>query len=77
MNNNDKKKHLVAFKRSVGLNIWKAIDQSGLSRDFVAEKMGVTLRTVNYWQSGQKTPSIDNFYLLCRLLDVSLESLLG
>ena len=76
MNNNDKQKDLVALKRKIGLNIWQAIEQSNLPREYVAERLQVTKRTVGYWQSGEKLPSIERFVLLSQLLGVSLEGLL-
>jgi transcriptional regulator with XRE-family HTH domain len=76
MNNNDKKKLLLATKKEIGFNIWKAIEQSNLPREYVAEKLQVNTRTVNYWQSGTKLPTIEKLILLCELLEVSLEGLL-
>lgn len=69
-------KQQISDKNDLGLAIWKAIEKSGLPRDYIADKLGVTLRMVNYWQAGKKQPSLVKAVQLARLLKCSLDSLL-
>lgn len=73
MQNNNKG---LSSKSDIGLSIWKAIESSGLPREFIAEKMGVTTRMVNYWQTGLKQPSLVKAVQLAQLLKCTLDDLL-
>jgi ribosome-binding protein aMBF1 (putative translation factor) len=66
----------LSDKSDIGLAIWNAIEKSGLSREYVASRIGVTLRMVNYWQTGTKQPSLVKAVQLAELLDCTLDSLL-
>ena len=74
-------KNQLSSKADIGLAIFSAIEKAiekepGLTRDFVAWKLGVTLRMVNYWQSGTKQPSLAKAVQLAEVLDCTLDSLL-
>ncbi len=71
----------LSSKSDIGLAIFHAIEQaiaqdSGITRDFIAYKLGVSLRMVNYWQAGTKQPSLAKAVQLAELLGCTLDSLL-
>jgi len=42
-----------------------------------AKRVRVSRRQVAYWVAGANTPSLETFLLICRVLDVSADKLLG
>ena len=55
----------------------EAIRQSGLSQKAIAEKVGIHRSTVNKYIRADKFPSIDTFVILCRVLGISSDVILG
>ena len=49
----------------------------GLSQDELAEKVFVTRQAVSRWETGETVPSTDTLKELSRVLDVSMNALLG
>lgn len=49
----------------------------GITQKQVAEALGVTERTVSYWESGKHPPrlSLPQIKALCRLLELPIEDL--
>lgn len=76
MTNSTNVKYSLVTKREIGLRIYQAIEKSGWPREQIAARLSVSLRTVNYWQSGLKLPGIPKTVELARLLNISLDSLL-
>jgi len=50
---------------------------SGLSMKEIAEKIGVTPEMVTQYKTTQKLPSVETLALLCKVLDVSADYILG
>lgn len=50
---------------------------SPLSYADVARKLGITKPTMSMYKSGKALPSLETFNLLCDVLDVSADFLLG
>jgi len=75
MTNSKVNKELVT-KRELGWRIYHAIARSGWPREEIAARLNVSLRTINYWQSGEKLPGVSKTVELARLLNISLDSLL-
>lgn len=73
---NSKVNQELVTKRELGWRIYQAIEKSGRPRDEIAARLNVSLRTINYWQSGGKLPSLTKIVELGNLLNVSLDSLL-
>ena len=48
----------------------------GLSQSALAAAVGVSTRTVKYWEHGQRTPNATSLLALARHFDVPPESLL-
>ena len=47
------------------------------SQKEIAEKLGIDKGNVSKWKKGENIPSLEVFYELCRLLEVSADYLLG
>ena len=48
----------------------------GISQSALAAAVGVSTRTVKYWEHGQRTPNTASLLALAQYFDVPLESLL-
>lgn len=71
----------LSTKGDIGLAIFNAIENairldSGITREYIAWKLNVSLRMVNYWQSGEKMPSLAKAVQLAEVLNCSIDSLL-
>lgn len=51
--------------------------QKGLSQDELAEQVYVTRQAVSRWENGETVPNTETLKLLSRVLDVSINTLLG
>ena len=51
--------------------------KSGLSQEELAQKVLVTRQAVSRWETGETVPNTDTLKLLSRVLDVSINTLLG
>lgn len=48
-----------------------------LTQDQLAERLGVTRNTIQFWESGIKTPTQDHMILLSKVFDCDIEHLYG
>ena len=55
----------------------EALKYSQLSQVQLAEELKVNKATITNYKKGKIVPSLDTFFELCRLLDVSADYLLG
>lgn len=55
----------------------EARTKRGLGQKEVAYKLGVTQPTISDWESGRKTPTLDNIKALAKLYGVSLDYLVN
>ena len=51
--------------------------KNGMSQDELAEKVFVTRQAVSRWENGETIPNTETLMLLSKLLDVSINTLLG
>lgn len=58
-------------------NIVKLRVMNGLSQDDLANKIGVSRQTIHKWEKGITSPKGDNLNLLCEVLEISTDQLLG
>lgn len=58
-------------------NFRKYREEKGVTQQFVALSLGVKAPSVNEWESGKSNPNLKNLIALARLLDVSIDRLLG
>ena len=55
----------------------EALKLSPLSQMEIAEKLGVNKATITNYKKGKISPSLETFYELCKILDISADYLLG
>lgn len=51
--------------------------QKGMSQDELAEKVFVSRQAVSRWENGETVPNTETLKLLSKVLDVSINTLLG
>lgn len=56
--------------------LYRLRKEAGLSQKELANKIGVSQASINYWEKGQRTPSISMVTLITDYFNVSLENLL-
>lgn len=49
----------------------------GLTQKQLAEKLNIDPANITNWKTGRNIPSLEIFYELCKILDVSADYLLG
>ena len=57
--------------------IFELRTKRGLSQDELAEKIFVTRQAVSRWENGETVPNTETLKLLSKLIDVSINTLLG
>ena len=60
-----------------GETLYKLRQQKGLSQKELAEQLEVAQASINYWEKGQRTPSIDAAKKISDFFDISLDDLTG
>ena len=63
-------------KSKVARNAYRMIAESRQPIEVVALSLGISERTIYYWQEGKRSPSLDTVYGLSQLFKVSMESIL-
>lgn len=58
-------------------NLRRAREKKGLSQKYIAASLCVSAPTVSEWESGRKTPTVDNLIRLSDLIGASVDYLLG
>ena len=48
-----------------------------LSQEFVADKVGISRRTLAYYESGERIPNADNLILLCNFYSLDINKLIS
>ena len=61
----------------IGKYILKKRKELNLTQEQLAEKLGVTNRSVSRWENGKTLPDLSIFRLLCETLNITLEELLS
>ncbi len=70
----NKEKEIVAYlpngldMQASCMEVGKAINESGLSDRYLAERLGVTVQSINRWRHGHAFPDVENLYLLSRIV---------
>lgn len=52
-------------------------ESAGLTQKEVAIALKISVQSVSYWETGERTPSLDNAVALCELFRCSMNKLLG
>ena len=53
------------------------LKSSALTQKEIAEKLHIDAANITNWKKGTNIPSLEVFYELCKILDVSADYLLG
>lgn len=61
--------------RTLGPNLQRVRERRKATQERLAEKLGVSPRTIQYYECGKKTPSLRTFVKLCDALRASLDDL--
>ena len=64
-------------ENSLSKNIVAARKQAGLTQNKLAELVGVSLRTVQRWESGEREPFLREFFKIVKATKVTSEDLLS
>ena len=64
---NDKYTYNIDF---VSLNIKLHRMKKGYTQEELAELIGVSRNTIQFWESGKRLPSILNYFWICFYLDI-------
>lgn len=68
---------LMFDQQRIGANIMKARKAKGYTQMTLADALGVSFQAVSNWERGQTCPDIANLSALSRVLDISIDELLG
>ena len=60
-----------------GERLSEELKASGITQKELAQKVNVDPSNITNWKKGLNFPSLEMFYQLCRVLDVSADYLLG
>jgi CheY-like chemotaxis protein/DNA-binding XRE family transcriptional regulator len=60
-----------------GESLKKIREEKGLSQQKLAKKLSVAQSTVGMWESGKRTPKLDEIHRLARMLNITVNRLLG
>lgn len=52
----------------------KLMKERGIRRKALAERIGVSVKSVEHWESGRNRPSIVNVIAMSKLFDMTIES---
>ncbi len=74
---NMRHQHLININLELtGKKLKKAIENSKYEETELADYFKVSVRTIKYWKSGDRLPSLDNFFYLSKILDTNIENLI-
>ena len=69
---------LKVDKRATGLNIYRLLENSRLTKEEIAEFLELNSPRVIYdWMNGNKLPSTENLFNLAKLFNVQVEDILA
>ena len=72
----DSRKESAIIKKSLGEVLKTHRTKNKMTREFVAEAVGVSRQSVSKWEQGISDPSTSNLFALAKLFGVSVEDLL-
>lgn len=62
---------------NIGIRLRELRNRTGLSQEYVSQKLGVSLQTISKWENGRSLPEISNLAPIASLFHVSVDELLG
>lgn len=69
--------HLSALRKEIGLRLRGAMKAFPISQNGMARVLGVSSGTVSGWVNGRTQPSLEQFAVMCHLLQASANDILG
>lgn len=67
---------MTQFDEDLGKALKECRKKKGLTQLYVAEKMHVSKMTISHWESGKRSMTAENLKRYCKVLDVSVQSIL-
>jgi tellurite methyltransferase len=67
----------MTMRKILAGNIARYRKEQGLSQDALGEKLGITFKAVSKWETGQAIPDTVLLPELARILNISVDKLLG
>jgi transcriptional regulator with XRE-family HTH domain len=64
-------------RKQLAINIRKYREAAGMTQKELAEKMGLVVSSISYWESGKSSPSAGQAYQLCDLFGVQPTVMFG
>lgn len=61
----------------IGKFIYECRKKQEITQSELAERLGVTDRSVSNWENGKNMPDLSLFQLLCEILDITINELLS
>lgn len=61
----------------LGAMMQKARNEKKINQDEIANKIGVSSKTISIWETGKKQPGIMNLLRYCAALGMTIDELLG
>ena len=68
--------NLTEIESQIRIRLSEAIRQSGLTNTAIAKRANIHVSMITDYKKN-KLPSLANFYVLCKVLDVSADEILG
>jgi len=67
----------IEIENQIRKRLVEAIQQSGLTNTAIAKQVNIHVSMITDYKNTSKLPSLVNFCLLCKVLDVSADEILG
>lgn len=64
-------------RNKVGKRIQEYREKAGISQEFMAEKIGLSVTSVSNIERGKNFPTFENFIKICNVINVSTDLLLS
>jgi len=69
--------NVLEIENKIRERLSRAIKTSVLSLRQIAQQVGISIATVSYYKNMEKLPTVPTLAILCRVLDLSSDELLG
>ena len=67
----------IEIEKKIRKRLVEAIRQSGLTNTAIAKQASLHVSMITDYKNTSKLPSLMTFYILCKVLDVSADEILG